>query len=127
MRIKYIVKQPSILKKIRGEDIHQNFQERVKYLDEFSYTITTKQMRIPNAGLVPLENKVYRYLTERECFRLMGFSDEDFDKLREVYPEKKGKTSSMLYKQAGNSIVVKVLEKVTKEIIFVKFHIKELV
>lgn len=103
---KYTVRQPSILRKMIGEDKYKNFQARVQYIDEFCYTVSTKQVRIPNAGFVYLGNGKYRYLTERECFRLMGFSDEDFDKLREIYPEKQGKTSSILYKQAGNSIVV---------------------
>ena len=40
----------------------------------------------------------------------MGFDEEDFKKLRTVFPERKGMTSSILYKQAGNSIVVNVLE-----------------
>lgn len=43
-----------------------------------------------------------RKLTPRECWRLMGFSDEDFDKV-------KGVSNTQLYKQAGNSIVVNVL------------------
>ena len=48
-----------------------------------------------------------RKLTPRECWRLMSFSDEDFDKAKAV-----GISDSQLYKQAGNSIVVKVLEKI---------------
>ena len=111
-----------MLRKMRGEDKHKNFQVRVQYIDEFCHTISTKQVSIPNAGFVSLGNWKYRYLTERECFRLMGFTDEDFNKLREIYPEKQGKTSSILYKQAGNSIVVRVLEEVIKEIISVKYH-----
>ncbi|MCC9951425.1 DNA (cytosine-5-)-methyltransferase, partial [Streptococcus agalactiae] len=59
----------------------------------------------------------YRYLTERECFRLMGFDDEDFNKLKAIYLGRKGKLSSILYKQAGNSIVVNVLEAILKEIL----------
>ena len=47
-----------------------------------------------------------RRLTERECWRLMGFTDEDFDKARNVV------SSGQLYKQAGNSIVVPVLEHI---------------
>lgn len=43
-----------------------------------------------------------RYLTEKECFRLMGFDDIDFEKIKDT-------KSSYLYKQAGNSIVVDVL------------------
>lgn len=45
-----------------------------------------------------------RKLTPRECFRLMGFSDEAFDAAQSA-----GISNSQLYKQAGNSIVVDVL------------------
>lgn len=41
----------------------------------------------------------------------MGFSDEDFDKAKEVVSD------SQLYKQAGNSIVVQVLESIFKEML----------
>ena len=46
-----------------------------------------------------------RKLTPKECFRLMGFSDEDFEKAASVC------SNTQLYKQAGNSIVVDVLEE----------------
>ena len=42
-----------------------------------------------------------RKLTPKECFRLMGVRDEDYDKLTV--------SNSQRYKQAGNSIVVDVL------------------
>jgi DNA (cytosine-5)-methyltransferase 1 len=45
-----------------------------------------------------------RKLTERECWRLMGFSDMDFERAKEAC------FGTQLYKQAGNSIVVPVLE-----------------
>ena len=45
-----------------------------------------------------------RKLTPKECFRLMAFSDEAFDKAKAA-----GVSNSQLYKQAGNSIVVDVL------------------
>ena len=45
-----------------------------------------------------------RKLTPKECWRLMGFDDEDFEKAAKV------NSNSQLYKQAGNSIVVTVLE-----------------
>lgn len=44
-----------------------------------------------------------RKLTPRECWRLMGFSDEDFDRAASVC------SNTQLYKQAGNSIVKDVL------------------
>ena len=47
----------------------------------------------------------------------MGFDDEEFNRLKAIYPGRKGKLSSILYKQAGNSIVVNVLEAILKEIL----------
>lgn len=44
-----------------------------------------------------------RKLTPKECWRLMGFNDEDFEKAAKV------NSNAQLYKQAGNSIVVNVL------------------
>lgn len=52
-----------------------------------------------------------RKLTPRECYRLMGFSDDDFDKAKEV------NSDAQLYKQAGNSIVVNVLEAIFKQML----------
>ena len=49
---------------------------------------------------------IIRRLTPRECWRLMGFDDEAFEKAREV------NSDTQLYKQAGNSIVVDVLEAI---------------
>lgn len=52
-----------------------------------------------------------RKLTPRECWRLMDFSDEDFDKAESV------NSNTQLYKQAGNSIVKNVLCEVFKQLI----------
>ena len=52
-----------------------------------------------------------RRLTPKECWRLMGFSDEDFEKAREV------NSDTQLYKQAGNSIVVPVLESIFRQML----------
>lgn len=52
-----------------------------------------------------------RKLTPLECYRLMGFDDEDF------YKAEKVNSNTQLYKQAGNSIVVDVLEYLFKEIL----------
>ena len=69
---------------------------------------------VSGGGLEPkiFETKPYvriRKLTPRECFRLMGFTDDDFDKI-------KGISNSQLYKMAGNSIVVNVLTEIFKEL-----------
>src|SRR5690606_23857396 len=110
---KYVVTQPSMVSRLPGQPVDPNkFGGRM--LDEikdFAYTITTKQMRVPNSGVVKLPDGRYRYLTERECWRLMGFDDEDFDAALNEHPTKEGCLNGTLYHQAGNSIVVQVLER----------------
>lgn len=66
---------------------------------EYANAITTVQ----KDSLVQ-NNLRIRKLTPKECFRLMGFDDEDFAKAEAV------NSNTQLYKQAGNSIVVPVLE-----------------
>ena len=53
-----------------------------------------------------VENLRIRKLTPKECWRLMGISDEDFEKAQGV------NSNTQLYKQAGNAIVVDVLEAI---------------
>lgn len=89
-------------------------------------TVTTKQDRNPNSGLIVYRNYArgktkWRYLTPRECFKLMGFDEIDFDNIIEqkIF-DKKGKafyTKEKLIKLAGNSIVVDVLEAIFQQII----------
>lgn len=61
-----------------------------------------------------------RKLTQKECWRLMGFSDEDFYKARSAMNENlyggNDRSGSQLYKQAGNSIVVDVLCSIMTEL-----------
>jgi DNA (cytosine-5)-methyltransferase 1 len=86
----------------------------------FVPTLTTKQDRHPNSGNLFLTGKKgksnFRFLTPRECFLLMGFSDNDFDKLKNsnIYTNnyKELFNRDSLYKLAGNSIVINVLEAV---------------
>ena len=56
-----------------------------------------------------MNEKKYRIrrLTPRECWRLMDFTDEQFDKAKSA-----GLSDTQLYKQAGNSIVVGVVEQI---------------
>ena len=62
----------------------------------------TLKANVHDAGLY--DGIRIRKLTPKECFRLMGFSDQDFDAAKNA-----GISNSQLYKQAGNSIVVDVL------------------
>jgi DNA (cytosine-5)-methyltransferase 1 len=64
-------------------------------------------------GIKEIENNKIRIrkLTPKECWRLMGFDDKDFEKATNVPT-----SNSQLYKQAGNSICVPVLEKIFKNL-----------
>ncbi len=111
----YTVTQPSMINRI-GKGKSQ-FNGRVPIINEYCQTITTKQMRCPNSGVVDLGNSKYRYLTERECWRLQGYSDLDFENALSVHPSTKGKLNGALYKQAGNSIPVPIFESIFRNII----------
>lgn len=63
-------------------------------------------------GVIEMSNPIrIRKLTPKECFRLMGFNDEDVDILIE-----NGISNTQIYKMAGNSIVVDVLEEIYCEL-----------
>tara|TARA_R100000773_G_scaffold14351_1_gene13110 strand:+ start:1097 stop:2320 length:1224 start_codon:yes stop_codon:yes gene_type:complete len=69
-------------------------------------------LRSNNNGTgVKINNKI-RKLTPTECFRLQGFPDSFVDKCREI-----GISDTQLYKQAGNSITVDVMQHLIKEIL----------
>lgn len=57
-----------------------------------------------------------RKLTPLECWRLMGFDDEDF------YKAEKVNSNTQLYKQAGNSIVVDVIEEIYEQLFSVYWN-----
>lgn len=112
---KYLVTQPSMLKRINTRN--GNFKGKVGVIKDYCNTITTKQMRCPNAGVIDLGDGRFRYLTERECWRLQGFTDEDFEAALRVNPSALGKMNGTLYKQAGNSMPVPILEAIFKQLL----------
>lgn len=83
---------------------------RVQEHGRISPTITAT---ITGVKRIEMENNKYRIrkLTPKECWRLMGFSDEQFEKAKDV-----GISNSQLYKQAGNSIVTDVLYYIFKNL-----------
>ena len=89
---------------IKGQDI----VKRVYSSDGLSPTLTNMQggNRQPKVA----EAMRIRKLTPKECFRLMGFDDEDFYKAEAV------NSNTQLYKQAGNSIVVDVIVKIYEKL-----------
>ena len=75
-----------------------------------SPTLTTRPEGFKTA-ILPVTNDIrIRKLTPKECFRLMGFSDKNFEAAENVV------SNSQLYKQAGNSIVVDVLYYILVEL-----------
>ena len=87
---------------------------------KIAQTITTKQDRHPNSGNIyfnPNNDKSrFRFLTPRECFTLMGFDEADYLSLKNnnFYSRKNALFFSRdkMYKLAGNSIVVNMLEAI---------------
>lgn len=100
-------------KRMIGSSYIRNFGSRGKLqnLNEISDTLVAAMGT--GGGNVPIitegenmDNLRIRKLTPKECWRLMGFNDSDFDKASKV------NSNAQLYKQAGNSIVVNVLEAI---------------
>ena len=91
---------------IGGEQKHQSVKK------DGICTCLTSSMGT-GGGYVPMIAPQYRIrkLTPRECWRLMDFSDEDFEKAAEV------NSNTQLYKQAGNSIVVNVLVAILSQLL----------
>lgn len=79
---------------------------RVQENGQICTTITATE-----TGVCRIESPIrIRKLTPKECFRLMGFSDENFEAVEKMV------SNSQLYKQAGNSIVVDVLYYILVEL-----------
>lgn len=103
--LKRVETYPSIIQRV-GDRGKNNFTVN----DKTSYTIPANPMSDRGQMLIDNELRV-RKLTPKECWRLMGFDDEDFEKAKKV------NSNTQLYKQAGNSIVVNVLEAIFKQLL----------
>lgn len=105
-----------------GVTVHDNGDIRPHRLDKKKSGISEMQINkdtnISNTVTASHMPKTYgdstdfriRKLTPKECWRLMGFDDEDFYKAEAV------NSNAQLYKQAGNSIVVDVIEKIYEKL-----------
>jgi len=74
---------------------------RVQNGGDVTPTITAEGSE--NINYIETEYRI-RKLTPKECWRLMGYTDEDFEKAHNA-----SVSNSQLYKQAGNAIVKQVL------------------
>jgi len=120
---RYMINIPSMISRLKDLatpeqiDAAKKKHRFIETIDSYCTTITERQDRCPNAGVVKVNEEQYRYLTERECWRLMGFDDDDFQLMLKEFPMKPGLRNATLYALAGNSIVVQVLEAIFKVII----------
>ena len=80
--------------------------------------ITPTVMENHGTVTATVQNYRIRKLTPRECWRLMGVKDEQFDRLHDI-------SNSQLYKLAGNSIVVDVLEAIFRNLFSPEIKEKE--
>ena len=105
------VVEPSYNGVLKGTSYARNFGSKGKMQDVDGVCGTLLSAMGTGGGNVPIvqEQLRIRKLTPLECWRLMGFTDEDFYKV-------KGISNSQLYKQAGNSIVVNVLVEIFREL-----------
>ena len=106
----YDVTQPSVRNVIGQTGI-----KRATVIKDYAFTITTRQDRTP-AQVIDCGNGRYRYLTEQECWRLQGYTDEDYERAKAVQ-KRSGRYRMALYKQAGNSIAVPIFESMFRKII----------
>lgn len=116
----HIISIPSMLNKIpeHYKMTNSGYTRMLDVIDTHCWTITERQDRCPNAGVIKMSDGRYRYLTEREVWRLMGFDDTHFDAVLKEFPTKAGKRNATLYAMAGNSIVVTVMEDLLYSVIF---------
>lgn len=97
------------------EGLQPSLKDRIYDSNGISTCCATSNFFMPNYT----DGLRIRKLTEKECLKLMGFDDEDYEKIKSI-----GISRSQIYKQAGNSIVVNVLEAIFKELF--KEHIADL-
>ena len=97
---------------LKGTNYARNFGSKGKVQDENGICSTLQAAMGLGGGNIPIvkesfmNNLKIRKLTPKECWRLLGFNDSDFEKAEKV------NSNTQLYKQAGNSIVVDVLENI---------------
>lgn len=86
-------------------------QDRAVYEDGLAPTLSRCNCHGDKAQVYLENQRRIRKLTPKECWRLMGFDDADFEKAEKV------NSNTQLYKQAGNSIVVNVLEAILSKLL----------
>lgn len=82
---------------------------RFKNYEDPAFTLTSQDR---HGVLIESDRALaIRKLTPKECWRLQGFTDDQFDKAKQA-----GISNSQLYKQAGNAVTVDVVEQIGKRL-----------
>ena len=105
-----LVKEYDVIKHAYSKQILDGNKKCVERTDGNMITLTTRGDCVGTC-VNDSGNLRIRKLTPRECFRLMGVKDEDFDKV------KKNQSDMSLFHLAGDSIVVNVLMAIFKELL----------
>lgn len=92
-----------------GDGVDLSYPQSKTRRGRVGHGVSKTLMGADSMGTV--DNYRIRKLTPKECWRLMGFDDLDFEKAEKV------NSNTQLYKQAGNSIVVNVLEAILKNLL----------
>lgn len=92
-----------------GDGVSLSYPQSKTRRGRVGHGVSKTLMGADSMGTV--DNYRIRKLTPKECWRLMGFDDADFRKAEQV------NSNTQLYKQAGNSIVVNVLEGILKNLL----------
>lgn len=123
---KYFLSDEQILRTKNTTYQCGKFEQRVHNENGICHTLTARDYKDPKCVQIGVrgggdtesqiedsEGNHTRKLTPKEYWRLMGFTDRDFEKARQAlndtYYKGKDSSSSQLYKQAGNSIVTNCL------------------
>jgi len=115
---------PNLEKFLPEKIVFNNTKNGIRSIDLVGYTSFTSENKVysidsisptltatgANSKIKILDNGKLRKLSPLESWKLMGFTKKEFDKVSHIH------TDSELVKQAGNSIVVNVLEKIFEKI-----------
>lgn len=98
-----------------GVSVHSNshaleFKDEKSIKTDASLALRATDYKAPHCVWENSANYRIRKLTPKECFRLMGVSEGDIEKI-----QNSGVSQSQQYKMAGNSIVVDVLEHIFRK------------
>jgi DNA (cytosine-5)-methyltransferase 1 len=95
------------------------FNGRNMFVGDYARTIVSNYAKVPTSNILAVGDK-YRHITEKESWLLLGFDESDYEKAQALYPQRyiggKECMCGILYRQAGNSIVVPVLQAILREL-----------